>query len=273
MLHMSIGTKAIKHEEKHEGIVKPLPLWQALLYFGIPALLFKISVYGGFPLLEGMGISQYLTLLITYITPLALLMGAAIVFYRRDGYVWTRQAFAERFRLRRMGWKAWLLTACVFILGYLGTGALQPISGVLATIPLFAPPAFLPVYLTPAYAPSLSLSHFMGVSLYGNWAFLLSYVFLLFMNIVGEELWWRGYILPRQELVHGKWTWLLHGVLWTLFHVPIYPWNIITLLPTCLSISFVAQRLKNTWPGMVMHFIGNGLILIPILFGILGAGR
>jgi len=30
-------------------------------------------------------------------------------------------------------------------------------------------------------------------------------VIVLFFNIVGEELWWRGYILPRQELTFQVW--------------------------------------------------------------------
>jgi len=28
-----------------------------------------------------------------------------------------------------------------------------------------------------------------------------------------RELWWRGYILPRQELAFGRWTWIIHGLL------------------------------------------------------------
>ena len=44
----------------------------------------------------------------------------------------------------------------------------------------------------------------MGIPLGGAWWVLFYYatVILLF-NIGGEELWWRGYVLPRQELAFG----------------------------------------------------------------------
>jgi membrane protease YdiL (CAAX protease family) len=96
----------------------------------------------------------------------------------------------------------------------------------------------------------------------------LVYLAILVLNIVGEEFWWRGYVLPRQELVHGRWTWLVHGVLWTLFHAPFW-WNLVLLLPSTLSLSFVTSRLRNTTPGLIAHFVMNGLGYVMILLGIL----
>jgi membrane protease YdiL (CAAX protease family) len=250
--------------------LKPMPLWTALIYFGASALLFRICVYGGFPLLLDAGVPLFSTLLISYITPLAILLIASLVLYRRDGYPMTWRAFKERFRLKPMHGKAWLWTIAGFLVGFLGSGALLFTSRWLATFPLFAPPDFLPSYLTPKAAPAIAYTEFLGVPLKGNWWFAIAYLILLTFNILGEELWWRGYILPRQELVHGRWTWLIHGILWTLFHVPIYPWNLFSLLPTCLALSFVAQRLKNTWPGIVIHYVSNGVVMIPIVLGIVG---
>jgi membrane protease YdiL (CAAX protease family) len=40
-----------------------------------------------------------------------------------------------------------------------------------------------------------------------------------FLNIVGEELWWRGFIQPRQEPVFGHRTWIVQGLLHGAFHV------------------------------------------------------
>jgi len=96
------------------------------------------------------------------------------------------------------------------------------------------------------------------------------YFFILCFNVLGEELWWRGYILPRQELVHGKWTWLVHGILWTFFHLPFW-WNLLAMLPSTLSLPYVASRLKNTTPGIIAHFTMNGLGFVMILLGVLGA--
>ena len=46
----------------------------------------------------------------------------------------------------------------------------------------------------------------MGILLKGKWWIVLGYLGGLFFNIFGEEFWWRGYILPRQELVMGKYA-------------------------------------------------------------------
>ena len=34
----------------------------------------------------------------------------------------------------------------------------------------------------------------------GRWELVFLFLLVLFFNVVGEELWWRGVILPRQEL-------------------------------------------------------------------------
>src|SRR5262245_47483043 len=45
---------------------------------------------------------------------------------------------------------------------------------------------------------------FMGFPWQGAWWVLIYYgVVMLVGNIGGEELWWRGYVLPRQELAFG----------------------------------------------------------------------
>ena len=118
--------------------------------------------------------------------------------------------------------------------------------------------------LDPTIDPANLLNVFrdaLGPNVQGNWGLVLFMLVLLFFNILGEEFWWRGLILPRQELTHGKNTWLIHGTLWAFFHIFKY-WSVIGLLPVCLALTYVAQRRQNTWPGIITHFIINGLGLI-----------
>jgi membrane protease YdiL (CAAX protease family) len=75
-------------------------------------------------------------------------------------------------------------------------------------------------------------------------------------------------LLPRQERAHGRWTWLIHGGLWALFHAPFYPWQVIALLPICLAIAWVCQRRQSTTPGLVLHTLANGT---PFVFALLMA--
>jgi membrane protease YdiL (CAAX protease family) len=90
-----------------------------------------------------------------------------------------------------------------------------------------------------------------------------------FFNVVGEELWWRGYIFPRQELVHGSRTWIVHGLLWAGFHL-FTPYNALMVLPGALWMSWIVQKQKNNWIFLIAHAAINGLAMISIISGIMG---
>jgi membrane protease YdiL (CAAX protease family) len=131
-------------------------------------------------------------------------------------------------------------------------------------------PDALPTILDPRV--TLSVQSLMGGQVEGNWSLALVNLSALLFNTLGEEFWWRGYILPRQEAALGRHAWVVHGLLWTLFHAFKY-WEFAALLPTCLAFSFVAQRRRNTWPGIVTHFALNGLESIALLMLVAGAVR
>ncbi|MFP4323970.1 MAG: type II CAAX prenyl endopeptidase Rce1 family protein [Anaerolineales bacterium] len=66
------------------------------------------------------------------------------------------------------------------------------------------------------------------------------YAVSLFGNIIGEELWWRGYILPIQERAFGKWAWLINGLLWiVVFHA--------------FLMRFCGGRTRLCWPRVCLH--------------------
>jgi hypothetical protein len=83
----------------------------------------------------------------------------------------------------------------------------------------------------------------------------------LFFNIVGVEFWWRGYILPRQEVRFGRRAWLVNGTRWSFFHIFKW-WGLPGLLVVCQIVPFLSQKLKNNWPAMIMDFLINGLGIV-----------
>jgi len=246
-----------------------MPLWQAILFFGIPSGIIYFGVYVIFPFMLKRGVSGFHCFLIVMIVPLILMFVASLVAYKLEGNECSWAAFRKRYRLGRMTGAAWIWTVVLIVIAFGGEALLGFTSRVLASIPLFAPPDFLPAFINPLADPASGPPEFMGLLLKGNWWIVAVWLGVLFFNIFGEEFWWRGYILPRQELVHGKYTWIVHGVLWTLFHI-FWKWNLVTLLITCLSLSFIVQRTRNTWIGIIAHFILNGMALIPIISGIIG---
>jgi len=112
---------------------------------------------------------------------------------------------------------------------------------------------------------------FMGIPLQGNWWIVVYYAaVMLVCNIGGEELWWRGYVLPRQELAFGRSAWIVHGILWSAFHLFMQPtlWDTTRMAITGLALSFVAQRTKNTWPGIIGHTVGNLPFFLSLVNGV-----
>lgn len=103
----------------------------------------------------------------------------------------------------------------------------------------------------------------------GRYWLLLVWLPYWILNILGEEFLWRGVMLPRQEIVFGKHTWLLHGFGWGLFHIA-FGWQLlITLLPLIFVQSYIVQRTKNSWIGVIMHGGLNGPSFIALCFGLI----
>jgi len=92
------------------------------------------------------------------------------------------------------------------------------------------------------------------------WVFV-AWIPLFITNIVGEELCWRGYVLPRQEAALGGAAWLLNGIMWCLFHWS-FGWSVmLMLLPIALLLPWIVQRRRNTWVGIHAVFNAAGFMV------------
>ncbi len=251
--------------------IKAMPFRQALLYFGLPALLFRFSLYNGIPALIHWGLSPFEANTVAITAPAAVLFALAWGLYKRDGYPISWGNIKTRFRLLPMNGKDWLWAIGGFLLTFLSIGmASLTASIIIKALPAIAPPDFFSPWLKPGVLLSADvIASFIGAPLPGQWGIAILLFIQLFFNISGEELWWRGYILPRQELSHGRWAWLIHGLLWLLWHVTFYPWQVIALLPICLALPYIAQRRQNTWVAIIIH-LQNGILQLIVLGMVLG---
>jgi membrane protease YdiL (CAAX protease family) len=237
-------TTALPLEQKSElKTLKPMGWVESILMFGIPAAAYAAGMLWLRPALMSLG----MTIGNAHFIAMALLNGgllaAAVIGYLQEGNPLTWSGFARRMRLTRMSGRTWLwaLLGTVFLL-------LLSLAVNLVAVPLFKAINFA--------LPSQPL---------GNrplWMIVTS----LFLNIVGEELWWRGYIFPRQELTFGKKTFLVQGILWPFFHIVRW-YEVPFMMMTQWVIPFVAQRTKNTWPGIISHTCLNSASpLLEIIF-------
>jgi membrane protease YdiL (CAAX protease family) len=251
--------------------IKPISLLMTLLLFGVPFVIFSLSVLVLLPSLVRRGLSPFAVVNLTFNPPLALLLIASFVGLKLEGRTLTWPVIRDRFRLGRLprhGW-LWVLGLCFFDFA-VGAFVSSWLSHPPAELRIFTWPKELTDFIGAMYSPG---KEFLGITLRGQWWLPFYWTAnLVVFNIFGEELWWRGYILPRQELAHGRWAWLIHGILWDLFHGFYHQtvWSFLAFLPITLSISYVAQRLKSTWPGIIAHTLTNSVILVPIVRGILG---
>ena len=268
---MTVTTIENMHTKRSSTEVNPLPFLEALLYFGLPALLFRLSLYNGMPALTRLGLSRFEAYVVSFTVPAAILFALAFGFYRWDGYPLTWTDIKTRFRLFPMTGKDWLWAIGGFLITFLSIGAFSFTAPLLIqAFPAIAPPEFFPPWQQPGAAlDTAAFVSYIGAPLQGNWGVVILFFLVLFFNIFGEELWWRGYILPRQEKVHGRWTWAIHGLLWLFWHVVFYPWQIFALLPICLILPYIAQRRQNTWVAIVIH-LQNAIILLFVLAMVIG---
>ena len=114
-------------------------------------------------------------------------------------------------------------------------------------------------------------SHAGHTVLAGAWGWLAVLVVLwVFNTVVGEELLFRGYLLPRMNGVFGRRDWLANGVLFAVYHLHI-PWAIPATLLDSFILSYPSKRYRSALIGIVVHSAQSvvlfGLVLALVLNG------
>jgi membrane protease YdiL (CAAX protease family) len=88
----------------------------------------------------------------------------------------------------------------------------------------------------------------------GSWGwFAVLVVLWLFNTVLGEELLFRGYLLPRMAGAFGRRDWLVNGLLFAGYHVHI-PWAMpsILLLDT-FALALPSRRYRSALIGIAVH--------------------
>jgi membrane protease YdiL (CAAX protease family) len=251
--------------------LRPLSFWPSVALSALPTGLVAFSFYIFRPFLENAGYSPLESFLASMLVPTALLFAGALIGYHRvEGRPLEWTAFSQRMRFPSLSQKMVLQGLGLFLVLVAGYGLFSRLGLALVQAGLIPITTSIPALADPRVNLTRQvLDQMAGGSIAGNWNVVLLYLVAFFFNIIGEELWWRGFLLPRQELVFGKAAWLLHGLLWTAFHAFKW-WDMFGLLPVCLAISFGAQRLKNNWPALIAHALFNGLSLLAVIAAVVG---
>jgi membrane protease YdiL (CAAX protease family) len=104
----------------------------------------------------------------------------------------------------------------------------------------------------------------------GQWWLLgLFAVLVVFNYLLGEELIFRGILLPKMNGVFGKWDFIANGILFTTYHLHepsgwpstlfidwIYPW--------------AAKRFKSYWVAVILHAADALFMIVVVTMAIMG---
>lgn len=104
----------------------------------------------------------------------------------------------------------------------------------------------------------------------GSWAwFAVVVVMVLFNTVLGEELLFRGYLLPRMADAFGRGDWLANGVLFAVYHLHM-PWAIPWTMLDAFALAWPTKHYRSAWLGIIVHSTQSLVILGAVLAVVLG---
>ena len=114
------------------------------------------------------------------------------------------------------------------------------------------------------------LAHFLAsdqgrATLKGAWdLFALIVALAVFNTVLGEELLFRGVLLPRMSGVFKRRDWIANAVLFGVYHVH-QPWSIPSGIVSGMLFAYPTRRFRCVWMGVIEHSMQSLLIVGIVL--------
>ena len=100
---------------------------------------------------------------------------------------------------------------------------------------------------------------------HGAWGwFAVVAVLAIFNTVLGEELLFRGFLLPRMNGAFGRLDWLANGVLFSAYHLH-EPWVFLSPLADAVVLAYPTKRYRSAWIGIAVHSAQSVVIILVIL--------
>ena len=123
-------------------------------------------------------------------------------------------------------------------------------------IAVFAVGAMMPTFGAPenrdfgTFLSSTNGQNFLS----GNWGwFGLILVWFVFNTVLGEELLFRGFLLPRMNGRFGRSDWVANGAFFAAYHVHVFWVMPATLIFDTVAIAYGTKRFRSAWIGIAVH--------------------
>jgi uncharacterized protein len=99
----------------------------------------------------------------------------------------------------------------------------------------------------------------------GAWGWYgLPLAMFLFNTVLGEELLFRGYLLPRMNGAFGRGDWVVNGLLFTGYHLHV-PWVMPSTLIESFLLAYPTKRYRSAWIGIAVHSAQSVFFAIAVL--------
>jgi uncharacterized protein len=104
----------------------------------------------------------------------------------------------------------------------------------------------------------------------GAWGwFAVIVVSQIFNTVLGEDLLFRGLLLPRMRGVFGRGDFVANGVLFAFYHLHT-PWSIPAALADIILTAYPTRRWQSVWMSIIVHSGQSVFVIIFILTLVLG---
>jgi membrane protease YdiL (CAAX protease family) len=189
------------------------------------------------------------------------ILSACLLYHELDEFTWT--AVCERIWLKKpcdpktgktsYGYFWWLIPA----FGFYAVIELTPVVDIIGRLILFPFPWL-------AALPELDLHDLGNGQFVGAWWLMaVAVVSCIFNYFLGEELLFRGILLPRMRGVFGKWDWVANSALFALYHLH-RPLQMLGFIFGGLAWSLPSRYFRSIWFAIILH----GIEAIPLLVGV-----
>lgn len=104
----------------------------------------------------------------------------------------------------------------------------------------------------------------------GRWDwFVLIAVMMLLNTVLGEELLFRGLLLPRMRRAFGRWDWVVNGLLFAAYHLHV-PWAIPGALLDTFTLAWPARRYRSAVLPIAVHS-AQTVFLLPLVLAVVAS--
>ena len=259
MTHSETAPKTQYRYDDQYSLTKILTIW-AVVAVPMPILAFVVA-----PALADVGSTEHL-FIFWYLMIAGMIWQfiVSMVVLAQEGSLKSWATFRERIWLQaprdpktgaprwRLLW--WLIPAFAFYAA-VELSPVGPILGRLILIPL----PFI------ENLPEMDLQAMADTQFIGQWWIMgVAVLSCIFNYALGEELLFRGVLLPKMRGVFGKWDWVANAVLFAFYHMHV-PLRILFTVVGGLAWALPSRYFRSIWFALILHGI-EGVFLLVMVF-------